>query len=82
MEFEILKTEGLMLKKLTPEVITCLFENYSDAEIKKQLGLTSVEEFIKEKEKHHGGYKTYDRTILGFLLVLKILMKRLEVRIS
>jgi ribosomal-protein-alanine N-acetyltransferase len=71
MEFEILETERLFLKKLTPEVFTYLFESYSEANIKKLLGLTSKEEFIKEKEKCQGGYTTYDRSILSFLLVLK-----------
>ncbi len=71
MEFEILTTERLILKKLTPEGFICLFENYSDDEIKKQLGLTSEEELIKEKAKSRGGYTTYDRTIVAFLLVLK-----------
>lgn len=71
MEFEVLTTERLFLRKLTPEVFTYLFENYSKDEIKNQLGLTTEEEFIKEKEKLQGGYTTYDRTILSFLLILK-----------
>lgn len=71
MQFETLQTERLILKKLTPEILTDLFENYSDTEIKKLLGLTTEEEFIKEKQKSQGGYTTYDRTIVAFLLVLK-----------
>jgi ribosomal-protein-alanine N-acetyltransferase len=71
MEFETLITERLFLKKLTPEGFTYLFKNYSEAEIKKLLGLNSDEEFEKEKKKSQGGYVTYDRSILAFLLVLK-----------
>jgi [ribosomal protein S5]-alanine N-acetyltransferase len=71
MEFEILETERLILKKVTPEVYTYIFENLSEAEIKKQFGLISDEDFIKEKMKSQGGYTTYDRTVLSFLLVLK-----------
>ncbi|MEO8515161.1 MAG: GNAT family protein [Flavobacterium sp.] len=71
MEFEVLTTKRLFLRKLTPEVFAYLFENYSKDEIKTQLGLTTDEEFIKEKEKHQGGYTTYDRSILSFLLILK-----------
>lgn len=71
MEFETLETERLLLKKITPEIFTHLFENYPETEIRRQLGLTSEAEFIKEKEKSQGGYTTYDRTILSFLLVLK-----------
>lgn len=71
MEFETHSTERLLLKKLTPETFTFLFENYPDAEVKKLLGITTDEELRKEKEKSQGGYTTYDRTILSFLLVLK-----------
>lgn len=71
MKFEQLETERLILKKLTPDTFTHLFENYSDAEVIKQLGLTGEAELIKERAKSQGGYTTYDRTILSFLLVLK-----------
>ena len=71
MEFETLETERLILKKITPEDFKNLFNNYPEAEIKKQLGLTSAEEFAREKKKSAGGYTTHDRTILAFLLVLK-----------
>ena len=71
LEFEKFETERLILKKLTPEVFTNLFENYSDTEIKKELGLANDNELIIEREKSLGGYKTYDRTILSFLLILK-----------
>ena len=71
MEFEVLITDRLLLRKLTPEGFTYLFENYSDEEIKDQLGLTTEEELIKEKEKAQGGYTTHDRTILHFRLIVK-----------
>jgi ribosomal-protein-alanine N-acetyltransferase len=71
MEFEILTTERLLLKKLTPEGFNYIFENYSNEEIKNQLGLITEEEFIREKEKCTGGYTTYDRSVLHFKLILK-----------
>jgi [ribosomal protein S5]-alanine N-acetyltransferase len=71
MQLEILETKRLYLKKIPAEVYTSMFENYSEAEIKKLFGLTSDEEFIKEKKKSQGGYTTYDRTVLSFLLVSK-----------
>jgi ribosomal-protein-alanine N-acetyltransferase len=71
MEFEVLTTERLLLRKFTAEGFTYLFENYSDDEIKDQLGLTTEEELLKEKEKVQGGYTTYDRTILHFRLIVK-----------
>lgn len=71
MKFEVLETERLLLKKLTPEGFKNLFKDYSETQIIDQLGLKSHEEFLREKEKIKGGYTTYDRTVLAFLLVLK-----------
>ncbi len=71
MEFEILNTERLLLRKITPEGFSYIFDNYPDEEIKNQLGITTGEELLKEKEKNRGGYKTYDRSVLHFKLVLK-----------
>ena len=71
MEFETLATERLLLRKITAEGFNYIFENYSEAEIKDQLGLTTEEEFIKEREKNKGGYVTYDRSIVQFKLILK-----------
>ncbi len=71
MEFEVLTTERLLLRKLTPDGFKYIFENYSDGEIKNQLGLLTDEDFIREKEKVMGGYTTYDRTVVQFKLILK-----------
>jgi ribosomal-protein-alanine N-acetyltransferase len=71
MQLETLKTQRLLLKKLSPEDFIDLFENYPDAEAKKLLGLSCDEELVKEKEKSKGGYVTYDRSICAFLLVSK-----------
>ena len=71
MEFEILETERLLLKKITPETFTDLFAHYSQMEVMSILGLTTEAEFLKEKAKSKGGYVTYDRTIIAFLLVEK-----------
>jgi len=71
MELEQLETQRLILKKLTPEILADLFANSPDPEIKKLLGLNSDEELLIEKRKSEGGYKTYDRTIVSFVLVLK-----------
>lgn len=71
MKFEIFETERLLLKKVTPEIFTELFANHPKADIIKILGLSTDEEFEKEKAKSQGGYVTYDRTIVAFLLVSK-----------
>jgi ribosomal-protein-alanine N-acetyltransferase len=70
MEFEVIHTDRLLLRKLTPEVFSDIFKRCSDTEIKDLLGLTSDEELLVEKRKNEGGYVTHDRTILAFALVL------------
>ncbi|WP_264566678.1 GNAT family N-acetyltransferase [Flavobacterium sp. N3904] len=70
-KFETLETNRLILRKITPEIIGYMFDNYSDNKIKKYLGLVDEDEFTLEKMKREGGYKTYNRTILSFLIVLK-----------
>ena len=71
MEFETLETNRLILKKITPEIFTDLFSNRSDSELKELLGLTTDVELMTERKKSLGGYVTYDRTIVAFLLTLK-----------
>lgn len=71
MEFETLQTERLLLKKITPEIIAYILGHYSDAEIKKIFGHTSDAELETEKRKSIGGYQTYDRTMVSFLLESK-----------
>jgi ribosomal-protein-alanine N-acetyltransferase len=71
MEFETLDTERLTLRKLTPEIIGSIFANYPREEIKQMLGLLTEEDFAREKMKSDGGFKTYDRSIVHFKLVLK-----------
>ena len=71
MNLEELTTERLLLRKLTPKEFTYIFDNYSDDEIKSLLGLNTDEELEVERKRNSGGYMTYDRTILAFLIVLK-----------
>ena len=71
MESETVLTERLHLKKFTPEAFTYLFQHFDEEQIKKELGLFTHEEFLKEKKKAEDGYKTYDRTIIHFKLILK-----------
>lgn len=71
MEFETLETERTYLKKLTPESFKELFQNHSEETVMELLGLENHEEFLIEKEKSRGGYTTYDRSILAFLIVSK-----------
>ena len=71
MQFDILTTQRLLLRKITPEGFKYIFEHFSKEEIKQQLGLSTDEEFMKKLEKTNGGYLTYDRSIVHFKLILK-----------
>jgi [ribosomal protein S5]-alanine N-acetyltransferase len=71
MELETVETERLFLKKLTPESFAYLFENVSEAEICVLLGISTHADFLKEKAKSDGGYRTYDRSVVVFLLISK-----------
>lgn len=71
MNFEIIETERLILKGLSPFDMKRIFENYSKAEIKKLLGHRSEEEYQKEEYKQRNGYSTYNRRFRLFLLTDK-----------
>jgi [ribosomal protein S5]-alanine N-acetyltransferase len=71
MDLETVETERLFLKKLTPKSFVYLFNNHSEDEIIRLLGLSGHAAYVREKEKSKGGYKTYDRTIAAFLIILK-----------
>ena len=67
MEFEIINTERLKLIKITPEVYSYIFENYSAEQIIQFLGITA-EEFDTEKGKFEKGMTTFNKSFLYFQL--------------
>jgi ribosomal-protein-alanine N-acetyltransferase len=69
MNFEIIKTDRLILRRLSPNDFEYIFENYSEVEIKKLLGHNSDEEFLKEKAKYEKGYTTYNRSFEYFQIL-------------
>ncbi len=71
MNFETLTTERLILRKFTPEEFKHIFENYTESEIRKLLGITSDADFIKENEKYKKGYDSYNRSLVYFQLIDK-----------
>lgn len=71
MTFEILETQRLRLRKLTPEVFDYIFNNYSEEQICAFLGLRSEQEFLREHEKYWEGLSTYNRSFLYFQLLQK-----------
>lgn len=72
MNFEVLKTNRLVLKRLLPNDFNYIFENYSKEEIKKLLGHDSEDEFLKEKSKYEKGYTTYNRSFVYFQIIEKL----------
>ncbi len=66
-----LETERLFLKRLTPQDFIYLFEHCSEDEIKRFLGYTKEEEFIKEKNKYEHGYTNFNRSFEFFQMIDK-----------
>lgn len=71
MNFEILETKRLYLRKLTPEDFTYVFTNYSKEEIMLFFGFETEEEFQTGKFKAEKGYTSYNRSIVQFQLIEK-----------
>ncbi|WP_159473552.1 GNAT family N-acetyltransferase [Dyadobacter sp. 3J3] len=71
MIFEELRTDRLILRKITQETYDYIFETFSDHQIIEFLGLNSNQEFILEKEKYQNGLSTHNRKFLYFQLIDK-----------
>jgi len=71
MDFDIIETPRLLLRKLTPADFDSIFENHTKEEVKNILGLRTEEEFLIEKEKQEKGYTTYRISIVYFQLIDK-----------
>lgn len=71
MEFEVLKTERLLLRKLVPEVYDHIYKRYSDPELKLFLGLDTNDALQTEKNKYAQGLYTYNRRFVNFQLLDK-----------
>lgn len=67
--FEEIKTERLILRKLTPEVYRFIHENYDDNRLMDFLNLKSDAELDKEKDKYKKGLSTYNRSFVNFQLM-------------
>ena len=71
MTFEVLTTERLILRKLSPETFAFIYENYSDDELMAFLGLSNDEQLAVEKNKFRNGLTTYNKSFLYFKLLDK-----------
>jgi ribosomal-protein-alanine N-acetyltransferase len=68
---EIIETERLILKGLSPGNISYIFEQFPKAKIKELLGHETEEAYLTEEKKNRNGYASYNRTFILFLLIDK-----------
>ena len=68
---EILETQRLRLRKLTPLVMEQVFTTMDDNSIIDFLGLADFESLEKEKEKYQKGLQTYNRSFINFQVIDK-----------
>lgn len=71
MTFKTIETERLLIQKLDSETMNQIFELNDDDEIKKILGIRTVEDFDRQKKIHQQGYQSYNRKMLNFQIVEK-----------
>ncbi|MFK7813365.1 MAG: GNAT family N-acetyltransferase [Maribacter sp.] len=64
MKFEEIITDRLILRKLTQESFDAIYSDMSQEEQLDILGITSIEELLKEKEKYNNGLSTYNKKFL------------------
>jgi len=64
MVFEEIITDRLILRKLTQETFDSIYTDLSQEEQLEILGLSSIEELLKEKEKYTLGLSTYNKKFL------------------
>jgi ribosomal-protein-alanine N-acetyltransferase len=69
MQFEIITTTNLILRKISPEVHDFIFTNYNDNELKHFLGTNTDVELLAAKERHNKGYTTFNKSFLYFQLL-------------
>lgn len=70
-QFDILETERLTLKKLDPNRFNQVFQTCDKAEIMALLGLHSEEEFIKERTRFESGPTMFNKSFVNFLICKK-----------
>lgn len=70
MEFNIITTERLKLRKITPEVFQFVFSNYEDSEIMKFFGY-SEESLQVWKDRLDKGLTMFNKTLLYFHILDK-----------
>lgn len=71
MNFEIIHTERLLLRKLDRSVLDSCFKSMSDTELLDFFGLSTKEELQKEKDRYRAGYATFNKSFLWFQIIEK-----------
>jgi ribosomal-protein-alanine N-acetyltransferase len=71
MEFEIIETERLLLRKSGIEQLNFVFNNYSDEELSTFLGAYTDTELATDKERFKQGFTSYNRSVVIFHLLDK-----------
>lgn len=71
MEFELLETDRLHLRKITPAEYAYVFESYDDDALQHFFGHASTEDVKKEGERFRKGLTTFNKTFLLFHLLEK-----------
>jgi [ribosomal protein S5]-alanine N-acetyltransferase len=70
MEFQIIQTDRLQLRKLDEAAHHFIFNHYSDAQLMHFLGLSTPEELLKEQEKYRQNLTTYNKKMVNFQMIL------------
>ncbi|CAD7802509.1 Putative ribosomal N-acetyltransferase YdaF [Chryseobacterium aquaeductus] len=71
MTLETIETDRLILQKMDSKTMNQIFETKNENEIKNILGITSEEEFDRQKKIHHYGYESYNKKMMNFKIVDK-----------
>ena len=68
---QILKTDRLLLRALTPEIYKEVFSTYNDDELMRFFGCRSVAELDEERKKNEAGLSMFRKSLLIFQLIEK-----------
>ena len=71
MKFEEIITNRTILRKFTQESFDSIYSDMSQDEQLAILGITSIEELLKEKEKYKKGLSTHNKKFLYHQLIDK-----------
>lgn len=71
MQFEIIETSRLLLRKVTPDVYTYVFDQYDDEQLQAFFGFQAPGDVEKELNRFRKGLTTFNKTFVNFHLLDK-----------